>query len=115
VFPPTRFAPVLTLAVWLAACVQTAPRTAADALVSVSRAPFGVLADGTAVEKVSLGNRHGLAVTVITYGATVQSLHFPDRNGVDADLAAGYDTLAGYETTPGYTNVTVGRYARHWP
>jgi aldose 1-epimerase len=83
----------------------------AAAPVQLSRQPFGTLSNGTAVEAVVLKNNHGMAVTLITYGATVQSLRFPDRRGVDGELALGFDTLAGYENTPGFTNVTVGRYA----
>ncbi len=89
-----------------------APKPAAGSgKVSVTRSSFGKLSNGAAVEAVQLTNRHGLSATLITYGATVQSLRFPDERGVSADLAVGYDTIAGYETTPGYTNVTIGRYA----
>ncbi|QBE61866.1 aldose epimerase family protein [Pseudoduganella lutea] len=87
------------------------PARAPTPAVSLTRMPFGALSSGAPVEAVVLTNRHGLSATVITYGATLQSLRFPDRNGQVADLAVGYDDLAGYEATPGYTNVTIGRFA----
>ena len=48
---------------------------------------------------------------MITYGATLQSLVAPDRNGVPAEVTLGFDTAAEYETKPSYYGVTVGRYA----
>nr|WP_315392585.1 aldose epimerase family protein [uncultured Duganella sp.] len=96
----------------LSACSQLPSRDAdASAGVTLSRKPFGTLSNGAPVEAIVLKNAGGLSATLISYGATVQSLSFPDKQGNPADLAVGYDTLAGYEKTPGYTNVTVGRYA----
>ncbi|MES3024596.1 MAG: aldose epimerase family protein [Pseudomonadota bacterium] len=110
----TRLATPLVLGalLGLGACTQWPRGEHADERkVTLSRLPFGTLADGSAVEAVVLKNRHGLAATLISYGATVQSLRFPGKNGASAELAVGYDDLAGYESTPGYTNVTIGRYA----
>lgn len=36
-----------------------------------------------------------LAIQVITYGATITSIHVPDRKGVPDDVLAGFDTLEG--------------------
>jgi len=106
---------LLSTLVGLSACSQMPSRDGADpaapAGVSLSRMPFGTLSNGAKVEAIVLKNAGGLSATLISYGATVQSLRFPDKQGNAADVAVGYDTLAGYETTPGFTNVTVGRYA----
>lgn len=83
------------------------PAIAADAV----REGAGTLADGTAVEAVTLTNERGVGARVITYGATLQSLVAPDRNGVPAEVTLGFDTAAEYETKPSYYGVTVGRYA----
>jgi aldose 1-epimerase len=83
------------------------PAAAADAV----REQAGSLADGTAVEAVTLRNARGIQARVITYGATLQSLVAPDRNGVPAEVTLGYDTAAEYAAKPNYFGVTVGRYA----
>jgi aldose 1-epimerase len=78
---------------------------------SAQRAPYGSLPDGTAIEAVTLGNAHGVSARVITYGATLQSLVAPDRQGHKADIALGYDDLAGYVEHPNYFGATIGRFA----
>ena len=83
------------------------PAVAADAV----REQAGNLADGTAIEAVTLKNARGVEARVITYGATLQSLVAPDRNGVPAEVTLGYDNAADYEARPSYYGVTVGRYA----
>lgn len=75
------------------------------------RAAAGTLADGQAVEAVTLSNRSGVAARILTYGATLQSLVAPDRDGVPADIVLGYDDAADYERKPNFFGVTVGRYA----
>lgn len=76
-----------------------------------SRAPAGTLADGRAVEAITLTNADGVSATIITYGATLQKLLVPGRDGVVADVVLGYDDAATYEALPNYFGVTVGRYA----
>ncbi len=78
---------------------------------SAQRAPFGKLPDGTAIEVVTLSNSHGVSARIITYGATLQALVAPDRQGHEADIALGYDDLAGYVEHPNYFGATIGRYA----
>ncbi|MDV6330326.1 aldose epimerase family protein [Asticcacaulis sp. 201] len=80
---------------------------AADA----KRATFGRLTDGQTVEAVTLSNHKGTSATVITYGASLQALMTPDRNGKAADIALGYSDLKTYVSTPQYFGATVGRFA----
>ena len=87
--------------------VATSPSFAAQA----SRAPAGQLPDGTLVEMVTLANGHGVSATILTYGATLQSLTGPDRNGKLADVLLGYDDLAAYLKRPDYFGGIVGRFA----
>jgi aldose 1-epimerase len=77
----------------------------------VSRASAGKLVDGTDVEALTLTNSHGVSARVLTYGATLQRLIGPDRNGKLADVVLGYDDLSSYVDHPNYFGVTVGRYA----
>lgn len=79
--------------------------------VEASRTPAGKLADGTAIEAITLTNAQGVSAKILTYGATLQSLVGPDRQGRPADVLLGYDDLAGYVDHPNYFGVTVGRYA----
>lgn len=78
---------------------------------NASSTPAGTLKDGTAVEAITLKNSHGVSATILTYGATLQSLIAPDRTGKPADVVLGYDDLASYVDFPNYFGVTVGRYA----
>ena len=50
-----------------------------------------------------------LRVTVLDYGATVQSVLVPDRAGVWRDVCLGYDTLEEYRKNPGYLGAAIGR------
>lgn len=77
----------------------------------VDRAGFGKLPDGQAVEAITLRNAQGVSATVITYGATLQSMILPDRAGKRADVALGYPTLDGYLVKSEYFGGTVGRFA----
>lgn len=86
---------------------MAAPAAAATA----QRSAAGNLADGTAVEAVTLRNAGGIEARIITYGATLQSLIAPDRTGRRAEVTLGYDTVAEYEAKPNFFGVTVGRYA----
>ncbi|MEO8778113.1 MAG: aldose epimerase family protein [Rhodanobacter sp.] len=78
---------------------------------SATRSTFGSMPDGRKVEAVKLQNDHGVSVTVIAYGARVQSLLTPDRNGHAADVALGYATMAGYLSKRQFFGATVGRFA----
>lgn len=78
---------------------------------NAQRAAFGNLPDGTAIEAVTLSNSHGISARIITYGATLQALSAPDRQGRSADIALGYDDLTGYVQHPNYYGATIGRFA----
>ncbi|HZF41915.1 MAG TPA: aldose epimerase family protein [Sphingomonadaceae bacterium] len=77
----------------------------------VARAPFGSLPDGTPVEAITLTNARGLQARIITYGAAIQSMIVPDREGRPADVTLGYLTMQGYLTKSEYFGATVGRVA----
>ncbi len=79
--------------------------------VELSRKPFGAIASGEAVEAVTLTNAKGVSATIITYGATLQSLVAPDRTGKKADIALGFADAATYEKNASYFGASVGRFA----
>lgn len=70
---------------------------------------FGALPDGTSVTAARLENARGCSVTVLDYGATIQSLLVPGRTGRSVDVVLGYDTAAEYAANDGYLGATIGR------
>ena len=91
----------------LGGAVDASPAAAASA----QRGAFGTLPDGTAVEAVTLTGTNGVSARIITYGATLQGLNAPDRNGRVADVTLGYDDLKSLIEKPNYWGQTIGRYA----
>ena len=77
----------------------------------VAREIFGHLPDGAPVEKVTLRGAGGFEVAIIPFGAAVQALHVPDREGRCADIVLGYDDLAPYLAGRRFFGATIGRYA----
>ncbi|HEV2677274.1 MAG TPA: aldose epimerase family protein [Aliidongia sp.] len=84
--------------------------TAEGVLTRIVRAPFGRLADGTEIEAFRVTNAAGFAVTLLTYGATIQAVEAPDRHGMFADLVMGYASLQDYVDKPQFFGTIVGRY-----
>lgn len=79
-------------------------------LMSIQKAAFGNLPDGTAVDIYTLTNANGIKARIMTYGAILVSLDLPDRTGALADCVLGYDALDGYLKTTPYFGSIVGRY-----
>ncbi len=82
----------------------------ASRAAGVQREPFGH-ADGIPVEAITLTNARGMQVRIISYGAGIQSVLVPDREGTFADVALGHATLQDYLDQPQYLGSTVGRVA----
>jgi len=80
-------------------------------VADVKRDIFGTLPGGEAVEAITLVNRAGMRATIITYGASLQALLAPDRDGALADVTLGHATLDPYLDQPQYFGSTVGRVA----
>jgi aldose 1-epimerase len=83
----------------------------ARARASVTRVRYGVLPSGEAVDAFTLASAAGVTMSCIGYGATITSLHLPDRLGELRDVVLGHDTLDGYLTDSPYFGAVVGRYA----
>jgi len=67
--------------------------------------------DGQPVERYTLTNANGMQVSILTYGATVQSIMVPDRDGTMGNVALGFDNIEDYDTISPYFGSIVGRYA----
>jgi len=52
-----------------------------------------------------------MSATLISFGAGIQSVILPDREGRPADIALGHDTLEEYLGKREYLGATVGRFA----
>ena len=79
--------------------------------MEVTKKLFGTTDDGKKVYAFVLKNAKGMQVEIIEYGAIVQSVKVPDKNGKTADVVLGYDDLKGYENDPYYFGSTIGRVA----
>ena len=77
----------------------------------IAREVFGLLPDGTAIEMVRLRGDNGFEARIITYGAALQSILVPDREGRLADVVLGRGDLAGYVAVRRFLGATIGRYA----
>jgi aldose 1-epimerase len=78
---------------------------------SIERGEFGRLPDGDVVEAITLSGPSGLSVRLITYGAAIQAVLAPDRDGRMADVALGYGTLEAFLGGAEYFGCIVGRVA----
>ena len=77
----------------------------------VTRDTFGVMPDGRVVERVALRAANGFEARIITFGATLQALMVPDKDGRCDDVVLGHDEVAGYLGHRRFFGATVGRYA----
>ena len=77
----------------------------------ISKKLFGTLPDKREVDIYELKNSNGVSASVITYGATWQSLFAPDRDGNFEDVLIGFDDLEGHVGRSDYQGQIVGRYA----
>jgi len=79
---------------------------------SIGRRPFGETDTGRQVDLFTLSGGDGVEVSIITYGAAVQSVLAPDRDGRRANVALGFPALRDYTANTGhYFGATIGRYA----
>lgn len=76
----------------------------------VHREVFGEF-EGKPVPAVVLTNASGMRARIIAYGATLQSLLVPGRDGKVADVVLASPDMQGFVATPQYFGSTVGRYA----
>lgn len=86
-------------------------RSASQALARVTKAPFGRMRDGTAVDGYTIRNKRGTSLHAITYGGIITSLRTADREGRAGDVTLGFNDFAGYLKGHPYFGAIVGRYA----
>ncbi len=79
-------------------------------MANISRKPFGVLEDGTAVDVFKIANKNGVCVETLPYGAALRSIVVPSKKG-NVDVVLGYETLEGYVKQKEYCGTALGRFA----
>ena len=72
---------------------------------------FGYTSRGEAVRAYTLENSNGMRAVMIDYGAALQALWVPNRQGGLTDVVLGFDDMAGYEGQDAYLGATIGRMA----
>ena len=77
---------------------------------SIEKSDFGTVGDQS-VELYRLQSPSGMVASIMTYGAIIQELWVPDRDGKPADVVLGFDTVQGYVDGSPYFGATVGRVA----
>eukprot|EP00095_Tigriopus_kingsejongensis_P007379 maker-scaffold37_size504123-snap-gene-4.15 protein:Tk07379 transcript:maker-scaffold37_size504123-snap-gene-4.15-mRNA-1 annotation:"aldose 1-epimerase" len=77
--------------------------------MGVSEGDFGQF-EGEIVKKYVINNGN-MSITLISYGAAVQSLMVPDRHGHQDDITLGFDSMDGYLGKNPYFGAIVGRVA----
>ena len=80
-------------------------------LMNIEKEYFGQTRDGEPVHRYLIEGQQGASVALIDFGAIVQSVRMPDRDGGVDEISLGFDSLRGYLDEHPYFGATVGRYA----
>jgi len=78
--------------------------------MSIKTEVWGKSPKGRDVHRFTLTNSMGASISVIEWGAILQSIIVPDAGGNMADVALGCDTLEGYIAPHASMGDTVGRF-----
>ncbi len=82
------------------------------AVVCFASTAIGQIEDFDSIKLYTLRNQSGMTVKVTNYGAIITSIVVPDRDGVMADVALGYNRVEDYMNAVAkpYFGAIVGRY-----
>jgi aldose 1-epimerase len=78
---------------------------------NISEDAYGNIPDKGEVRRYTLYNAQGTAVSIINYGALIESIKVADRDGSMDEITLGFDELEGYLGSHPNFGLTVGRYA----
>lgn len=79
--------------------------------VSVKKEEFGTTPQGEKIYAYTLSNKNGMSVTVLNFGANVNSIRVPDKNGKVEDVVLGFDKLENYYANYSFFGAAVGPIA----
>lgn len=72
--------------------------------------PFGTTRDGREVKLYHMQNKKGAYVNLLDWGARIQAIGMPDKDGNIVDVCLGFDDMEGYEKhADTYMGATIGR------
>lgn len=90
---------------------QASPVKYASTVVELKRENFQKVVDGKPVDLYTITNKNGVTIKVTNYGAKVEQILVPDRKGVFADIALGFDSIDAVMAGQPSMGSFVGRYA----
>lgn len=78
--------------------------------ITIQQTTYGEI-DGHPVERFVLENTTGMRVAILSFGAIIQELHVPDRDGDTANVVLGFDNLDQYVQKNPHFGSVIGRFA----
>lgn len=78
--------------------------------MTIATEPFGETPAGQQVTRYTLKNGGGIVLSLIDFGAAIQSLEVPGRDGKLAQVQLNFDDLAGYLRHKAHFGCTIGRF-----
>ena len=79
--------------------------------MSVTKTLYDTMPDERPVYLYTIENNNGVTAGIITRGATLDSFCYPDRNGENGDIIAGFDNILGHINSGTFTGEVIGQYA----
>ena len=80
-------------------------------MATIRSKDFGHISSGQSVTAFEMCNKDGMTVNILDFGATIQNMIVPDRDGKPVDVVLGYDDIESYENGTCFYGAIVGRYA----
>ena len=80
-------------------------------MATIQTEAFGRTRDGRTVTAFELMNGAGMRVRILDFGAAIQRILVPDRDGTPTDVVLGYDDAVSYEDGSCFYGAIVGRFA----
>lgn len=79
--------------------------------MKLQKSLYGKTKEGKEVYSFIIENEEGAYIELVSYGATLNKIVVPDKNGKLADVLVGFDTMEGQELCTDSQGRTVGRVA----
>lgn len=79
--------------------------------MKITQTLYGTTADGIEVPSFTITNSSGAYIELVSYGATLNKIVVPNRDGKLSDVLVGFDTIEGQELCTDSQGRTVGRVA----